>query len=105
MIEYRWCKGTGYVTDTAVLSGRDVTGILLGHRPRTIITMTFCAVINPTGMIKGSVSEISGVMADTAIFGCALMNCRIRRSSGSSRNIIPIMTRGTITGDTRVIEN
>ena len=41
MIEHRCGKGAGYVTDTAIFSGRDVTGMLLGHCTRTIITMTF----------------------------------------------------------------
>ena len=76
MIEHRVLKGAGYVTDTAILRGRDVADILLGHCARSIITMTFFAVINPAGMIKGSVFEIIGVMAYTTILSRDRMGWR-----------------------------
>ena len=76
MIEYRWYKSAGYVTDTAILCCRDVADILFGHRTRTIITMTFCTVIYPAGMIKDSVSETRGVMAYAAILSCGRMRRR-----------------------------
>ena len=104
MIEHCRFKCAGYVTDTAILCARNVTEVLLSHRTRTIITVTFCAVIYPAGMIKGGVSETIGVMAGAAILSVRgwMVSCC---SSGSSRNIVSIMTRGAITGDTRVIEN
>ena len=42
MIKHRWFKGTGYVTEAAVLRGRDVQGILHGSywSSSRIITMT-----------------------------------------------------------------
>jgi len=42
MIENSVCKGTGYMTDTAILSGYDVADILLGPfwSTRRIITVT-----------------------------------------------------------------
>lgn len=41
MIEYRGCKATGHVTNTAILSGRYMAHVLLGHRPRRTVTMAF----------------------------------------------------------------
>ena len=104
MIKYRVSKGTGYVTETAIFSCGDVADILLGHRTRCIITMTLCTVINPASMIKGSVSKIHRIMAQAAILpvGRRMISCL---PSGSSRNIIAIMTRGAITGDTRMIKD
>ena len=79
MIEHCCHKGAGYVTETAVLGGRYVAGMLLGHRPRSIVTMTFCAVISAAGMVKGSIRETIGVMAYTAILRRRRMwRCRIR---------------------------
>ena len=60
-----------------------------------------------TAMINKCTCEINGIMARSAVLACAAMQCRIRRPSGSSRNMIriAIMTRGTIIADTRVIES
>lgn len=82
MIEHRRCKGASNVTNTTILSGKDMAEVLLGHRSRSTITMTFYAVIDPAGMIKNTVSEgATGVMAGGTILGSVLMNCRIRRPS------------------------
>ena len=58
-------------------------------------------------MIYKSVGEIIGVMAYTAIFVRAQMNCRSRRPYGSNQNIIRIavMAGFTIVSDTRVNES
>ena len=82
MIEHCCHKGAGYVTETAVLVGRDVAGMFLGHRSGSSITMTFCAVISAAGMIKGSISKTIGVMAYTAILSRGRMwRRRIRHLS------------------------
>ncbi len=105
MIEHRRCKAAGQVTDTAILGGQNVTDILLGHRPRCIITMTFYAVIDSAGMIKDSVGETLGVMAHPAILVRGRMISCL--SYGPDTDIIgvAIMARGTIGRDTQVVEN
>jgi hypothetical protein len=109
MIKHRGGKRTGYVTDTAILVGYNVACILTNRTTRTAVMTGVTPFTHyfRTGMINKSFSEISGVMAHPAILACASMQCRIRCSSGSSRNMIhiAIMTRGTIIADTRVIEN
>ena len=75
MIKHRWFKGAGYMTDTAVLRGRDVDGggrIFLGSnwRRRWIITVTGCTVIHNTRVIKGTIGEIvANCMARSTIGG------------------------------------
>ena len=109
MIKHCICKCARYVTDTAILVGYNVACILTNSTTRTAVMtgVTSFTYNFGTAMINKSVSEISGIMTRTAILGSAAMKCRIRCPSGSSRNMIriAIMTRGTITGDTRVIEN
>ncbi len=109
MIKHRGSKRTWYVTDTAILVGYNVACIFTNGTTRTTV-MTGVTPFTDyfrTGMINKSFSEISSVMAHPAILACASMQCRIRCSSGSSRNMIhiAIMTRGTIIADTRMIEN
>jgi len=100
MIEHRVGKSAGNVTDTAILGGRDVACILLGHRTRSTITVTFCAVINPAGMIKSRISEIYGVMADTAVLAVrSRMSCGHSPGAGCNITRTAVMARGTITGD------
>ena len=80
MIKHRVCKGAGDVTDTAVLCGRDVAVILLGHCARSIITMTFFTVINPASMIKASVGEsaASSTAASAMTYPAILSRSRMR---------------------------
>jgi len=105
MIEHRRCKSACQVTDTAILGGQNVADILLGHRPRRIITMTFYAVIDPAGMIKDSTGETLSVMAHPAILVRGRMISCL--SYGPDTNIIgvAIMARGTIGRDTQMIKN
>ena len=79
MIEHRSRKGAWYVTETAVLSGRDVTGIFPGHCTRSIITMTFGAVVNPATMIKAGVSKsaASRAAANAMTYPAFLSRCRM----------------------------
>jgi hypothetical protein len=111
MIKHRGGKSTGYVTDAAILVCRNVGRIdpgILANRCRTIMTSVAPFTHNfGSGMINKCGSEISGVMALSAILGSALMNGRSRRPSGPNGDIIhsAIMTRGTITGDTPVRKN
>ena len=105
MIEYRRCKGAGQVTDTAILGGQNVVDILLSHRPRCIVTMTFYAFIDSAGMIEDSTGETLGVMAHTAIkVRGRMISCL---SDGPDTDIIgvAIMARSTIGRDTQVVEN
>jgi len=94
MIEHCSAKGAGYVTDTAILICCNVGRIDLGslaNRRYPIVTGVATFTYNfRAGMINKSGSEIGGVMARPAILGSALMNWCVRRSSGSSRNIIHI---------------
>jgi len=103
MIEHRRREAAGNVTDTAVLSSRDVTEILPGHRSGTIVTMTFFAVINPAGVIKDSVGERNGVMALPAIGS----GCRMGRVGGVilAGGIGTVMAGGTIARDTDMVKN
>ena len=78
MIEHRRLEGAGNVADTTILRGRYVADMLLGHRSGSIITMTFFAVIDPAGMVKDSVGERNGVMAQPAIG----RGCRMGRVGG-----------------------
>jgi len=109
MIKHCICKGAGYVTDTAILVRYNVACILTNRTTRTAVMtgVTSFTYNFGTAMINKSVSEISGIMARSAILGSAAMKCCIRCPSGSYRNMIhiAIMTRGTIIADTRVIEN
>ena len=80
MIERRVHKGTGYVTQTAILGGLDMVDILPGpfRSPCWIITVTCCAVIHDAGMIKGAIVEIvANCMARSTIGSRGRM--RIRR--------------------------
>jgi hypothetical protein len=99
------------MTDAAILAcchmGRVGLGVLTG------CINTIVAGITPSAQNFGSVvvyersGEIYRVMTHRTIGACIAMNCRIRRPSGPNRNMIhnPVMTRGTITGDTRVSKN
>ena len=60
MIKYRWFKGAGCVTGTAVLCGWEVTTIFLGPDWSRCsgITMTGCAITHNASMIKGAIVEI-----------------------------------------------
>ena len=110
MAEHRGRKGTGYVTDTAILCSRDMTGILLGRRTRSTVGMTFITVINPTGVVEGGVSETTTrkTMAYPAILGSIrVARCNGCLASCADCNIIrtAVMTRDAIVGDTRVIKD
>ena len=111
MIKHRGGKRAGYVTDTAIQVCWHVGRIDFGSlasRCNPIMTGVAAFTRNfGTGMIHKSACEISGVMARPAVLCCTLMNWRSRCPPGSSGNIIhiAIMTRGTITADTRVSKN
>lgn len=81
MTENRRRKGAGYVTHATILRGRDMADILLGRRTRTI--MTFCAVINATGVIKVGAGKTAArnTVAHAAIRGSVRMARRHRRFS------------------------
>ncbi len=110
MIEHRVQKGAGYVTETAILCGRDVADILPGpfRSPCRNITVTCCAVIHDAGMIKGAIGEIvANCMTRSTIGSRGRMRlCRLRLSVGSGCNIttFTIMARLTIVCDARMRE-
>ena len=108
VVDHRWYKGASNVTDTTILSSKDMAGTFLGHRSHSTITMTFCAVINPAGMIEYGVGEsTASVMAHPAIGGGIRVGAdglARRLSYGPDKGIIntPIMARGAIVRNTRV---
>ena len=91
MIKHRRYKGAaGYVTDITILRCWNMAG-MLADRATSAAIMTGLALFTDdirAGMVDKCIEEISRVMAGTAIFIGALMNCRIGRSSGINRNII-----------------
>ena len=111
MIEHCRFKGAGYMTNFAILSccnvGRSDFVILAGYIGTTInvagITPDTCdngaAVINKSRGKSGD----ADAMTYSAIFGNGNMSSR--HPYGACYIIIPIMARGTITRDTRMIEN
>lgn len=85
MIEHRVGKGAWYVTDAAILSGRNVAGIFLGSywsRGR-VIAVTCSAITHNTSMIKGAILEIvANSMTRSTVCCCGRMwRCRIIRLS------------------------
>lgn len=107
MIKHRIAKGAGHMADAAVLRGRDMAGMLLHCRSRSIITVALCAVIHNTGMIEYAVCEISAnTMTDTAIL--AICGWMIRcHASGTGEHIVrtTIVARSAVAGDPRMAEN
>ena len=97
MIENRWRKGAGYVTDTAILSRRNMAGMLADRRN----TVTRSTIVHDAAVIKDCVGKTGGgVMAHPAVCGSGYM---IRRQSYGPRPIMSsIMARDTIAGDTHV---
>lgn len=105
VIEHRSGKTAGHVTHAAILRGRHVADVLLGRRAGGTITMAFRAVIHPAGMIEDAVSEArADAMARPAIVAGDLVIGRLAQGIGR-RGIASVVTRSTIAGDTRVIEN
>ena len=102
MTEHSGFKTTGNVTDTAILGSRDVAHILLGHRTRCTITMTFRAVIHTTSMIKDTVREVgTNSMASTAIgSGIGVWRGRCFAQRSGRRYIVAIVARSTVTRNT-----
>ena len=107
MIKHCGSKGTGYVTEAAILVCYNMTIIFTGRIDTVMTVITPLAQHFWAGMVDKCIGEINGVMTYTTILGCVLMSWRIRCSSGSSRNIIhtAVMTGGAITGDARVAKN
>lgn len=107
MIKYRIAKGAGHMADAAVLRGRDMAGMLLDRRSRSIITVALCAVIHDAGMIEYAVCEIcANTMTDTAIL--AICGWMIRcHASGAGEHIVrtTIVARSAVAGDPRMAEN
>lgn len=99
MIEYRGCKATGQVTDTAIGGCRNMTDILTDCR-NTIVTGR--AVTGYAGMIEDRTGKTGCVMANTAILGGGDVSRRLRKRT--ERIVCPIVARDTISGDTRMIE-
>ena len=105
MIEHRRCKGAaGYVTDTAILVGRNMVGFrsLADYRISVVTGLTASTDNIRAVVIDIRVDKVNRVVADTAIRGGVLMNWGSRCFSGVKPDIIAIMARDTIAGDTRV---
>lgn len=77
VIEHRGRKGARYVTDTTILSGRDVASVFLSRGTGSTITVTFCAIIHPAGMIEDAIGEIvTNTMTHPTIGSCDRMILR-----------------------------
>ena len=110
MIKHRWYKGaTGYVADTAILVCWNVTGMLADRTASAAIMTGVTRFTHNVGaaVVDKCTEEISRVMAGSAIFIGALMQCGIRRTSGTNRNIsrTTIVTRSAITSDIGMSKN
>ncbi len=91
MIKHRWYKGAaGYVADTAILRCWDVVGMLAGRTTSTAIMTGITSFTHDfrAAMVDKCTEENIRVMAGSTIFVSALMQCRIRRSSGTNRNVV-----------------
>ena len=94
MIEHAGGKATGFVTDAAILGGRNMIHRFADGR----YTMARGTVIHDTRVIKHCTNKSGGVMTDTAILGGG--NVRTRLTNGGAA----IMAGGTIVTDTGVVE-
>ena len=90
MIEHRGCKSAGYMAGTAILICYNMAVILADRTTSAAIMTGVAPIAHDVGsvMVDKCIEEISRVMAGSAIFVSVLMNCCIRRPSGSSRNVI-----------------
>lgn len=108
MIKYRVGEGAGYVTDTAILVCWNVPSVLANRTTGATVMAAVASFTRDfrTAMVDKSAGEINGIMARSAILGCAPMDLRICHAPGPGAHVIhtAIMARGAITGDTRVIE-
>ena len=110
MIKHRRYKSAaGYVADTAILICWNVAGMLAGRTACTAI-MTGVAPFTydiRAGMVDKCTEEVSRVMAGAAIFAGVLVNCCIRRTSGTNSHVIctTIVARSTATSDTCMSKN
>ena len=103
VIEHRCGKGSGDMTDTAVLFCRYMSGMFLGNGTRLSITMTGGTVTGDTGMIKGHAIRKggAGAMADTAVSsGFRVGGGGGYFARGPCGKVIAIMTGGTVLRDT-----
>lgn len=100
MIEHCGLETAGYVTDTAIFGRRDVTRVLANSATGSAIVTGIAAFAHDfwTIVIDKGVSEIGGVMADTAIL-VGLMNRCIRLPPGVERHEITVVTGHAITGN------
>ena len=112
MIKHRWHKAAAsHMTDVAIFISCHMGWIGPGILTNCINTIVagITSFTHNVGaiMVDKCTEETSRIMAHGAIPAGITMSCRIRRSSGTSRNIIQtsIMARNTITGDTRVSKN
>lgn len=105
MIEHCGLETAGYVTDAAIFGRWDVTRVFANSATGTAIVTGIAAFAHDFGaiVIDKGVSEISGVMADTAIL-VGLMNRCVRLTLGVQCNKIPIVARDTVAGDSCVVE-
>ena len=107
MIKHCGSKGTGYVTEAAILVCYNMTIIFTGRIDTVMTVITPLAQHFRAGMVDKCIGEINSVMACTSILGSVLMSYCIRCPSGSNHNIIhtAVMTGGAIIGDARVGKN
>lgn len=108
MIEHRRRKGTaGYVTDTAIFRCVLVNRVIRrpDYRSSVMTGLTTSTRNIRAVVVDKRGGKVNRVVADNAIRGGVLMNCRRRRFSGVKPDIIAIMARDTIAGDAHMVEN
>ena len=110
MVKHSRYKGAaGNVTDSAILTRWNVTGILADRTTSAAIMTGLAPFAHNVGpaVVNKSIEKISCVVAGSAIFAGVLVNCCIYRPSGSSCNIIytSIMARNALIGDARVCKS
>ena len=107
MVKHRRYKGAaGYMADIAILRCWNVAGMLANRTTSAAIMTGLAPFTHNVGsaMIDKCTEEISRVMAGSAIFISALVNRRIRRTSGTNSSVVctSIMARSAVTSDARV---
>ena len=110
MIKHRRYKGAaGDVADIAILRCWNVAGMFADRTTSAAIMTGITSFTHNfrSAVVDKCTEESSRVMAGDAIFISALMNRRIRRTSGANGNVIctSIVAGSAATGDARVRKN
>lgn len=99
-------RAAGHVTGAAILGRRNVVGlgILAGCIDAIVAGITSITHDVRARVIHKCIGKTRRVVAHGTIAGSVLMDGRSGRPGGTQRNVIAIVTRGTIVGDTHMAE-